>query len=281
MVQLRYFEPAPAARPHISCLYSFSTPFAMTDMLRAEVPNLRIFLKGGVTVTRAGERRTYRAPVILLCGPTMNAGTIEMWPDTTLIGASILPAGWHACFGLDASEMTNRFEDCEGIAPVLLKSVLDAMQEASTPEVAIAYLEHALVRLGAQREARQQPFIDAASIWLATGNISQVDNLLAEADLSQRQVERLCHRYFGGSPKRLQRKFRTLRANNALVWNDLTDWRDAAGEDYYDQSHFIRDFKEFIGFTPKQFSNEYRALMRSALVLRRTIQHVHPISLVA
>lgn len=281
MLSLRYFEPAPGSRAYLSCLYVLETPVAMTDMLRAEVPNLRIFLEGGATVHVGGEARTFRAPIMILCGPTMQAGHTEIWPGTRLVGASILPQGWQACFGLAADDMADRFEDCEGLAPRLLSDTVAAMREAPDPIIAMAYLERCLMTLGARRPLRDEAFIAATAQWLADGDLGRVDNLVNLTDLSRRQVERLSLKHFGATPKGLQRKFRTLHACNEMAWKGLSDWRDVAGESYYDQSHFIRDFKTFIGTTPGQFTDEYRDFMKAALMLRRTVQHVHPLSLVA
>ena len=163
MVSLRYYEPGPAVRTHMSCLYALETPFAIMDMLRAEVPNLRVILEGGVTVRRGVEVKHFRAPCIILCGATFTAGQIEMAAGTRLVGASILPAGWQACFGLDSDEMADCFEECEGLAPQILCHTLAAMQEAPSNVAAILHLERALHYLGSRRRIRQQPFMDAAT----------------------------------------------------------------------------------------------------------------------
>jgi transcriptional regulator GlxA family with amidase domain len=104
--------------------------------------------------------------------------------------------------------------------------------------------------------------------------------LLDHVDFSQRQVERLCKAYFGSSPKKLHRKFRALHSANRLTWHNLDDWRDVARTAYYDQAHFIREFKQFNGRTPKEFMDGPHILVRMTLEERLKINHASPFSLV-
>ncbi|WP_434355580.1 helix-turn-helix domain-containing protein [Parasalinivibrio latis] len=75
-------------------------------------------------------------------------------------------------------------------------------------------------------------------------------DLAAASGISERQLRRLSHLYTGLSPKSLQRIFRfqqTLarmhRCNDPAAWSTY----------YYDQSHFIREFRAFTGMTPLAF----------------------------
>ena len=76
------------------------------------------------------------------------------------------------------------------------------------------------------------------------------------------------------------RKFRALHSANRLTWQSLDDWRDVATTAYYDQSHFIREFKQFNGRTPSEFIKGAHLLVRQTLTERRQIEHHSPYSLV-
>lgn len=88
---------------------------------------------------------------------------------------------------------------------------------------------------------------------------------LLKSDLSKRRkLERLFRKKIGISPKQLGRALRLHATLERLLNKDsgksLTDI--AYENDYYDQAHFIKDFKEFTGIRPKEFlSNESMALV--------------------
>ena len=78
------------------------------------------------------------------------------------------------------------------------------------------------------------------------------DKKCTEFSLSARHLRRLCKLYLGSSPMsfnkvlRFQKTLHLLNASKtASVWADC----------YYDQSHFIRDFKTLSGLTPREFTN--------------------------
>jgi len=88
-------------------------------------------------------------------------------------------------------------------------------------------------------------------------------NALLKEDISKRrQLERDFKKQIGISPKQLGRVIRLHSALQMLLNEEgesLT--RIAYENEYYDQAHFIKDFKEFTGISPKEFlGNENMAL---------------------
>jgi AraC-like DNA-binding protein len=88
------------------------------------------------------------------------------------------------------------------------------------------------------------------------GNISLKD-LQQKAQLSERTLERKFKESVGISPKLFSRIIRFQETMNQLRKNDYDKLSDIAyGSDYFDQSHFIRVFKEFTGFSPLEFKKQ-------------------------
>jgi methylphosphotriester-DNA--protein-cysteine methyltransferase len=84
--------------------------------------------------------------------------------------------------------------------------------------------------------------------------------------VSQRQTTRIAAASHGASPKLLATKYRILRASALLATGQATDWRDAGGDDFVDQAHFIRNFRRFVGQPPAAFNANDARLAR--LVMR-------------
>ena len=61
-------------------------------------------------------------------------------------------------------------------------------------------------------------------------------------------------KHFGLTPKVFHRIFRFNKILLQIQNKNLLNWSDIAYEfGYSDQSHFIKEFKEFSGFNPQEF----------------------------
>lgn len=81
-------------------------------------------------------------------------------------------------------------------------------------------------------------------------NIS--DKQCTEFGLSARQLRRLSKLYLGISPRGLARVF---RFQYMLKIMNTTNSKAAWADHYYDQPHFIHEFKSLSGLTPSQFKS--------------------------
>jgi AraC-like DNA-binding protein len=90
----------------------------------------------------------------------------------------------------------------------------------------------------------------------ANGNVD-LDNVAGAANLSPRSFRRRCLEESGLGPKHLCRVLRFRHACRLARNSARPDWAAIAIDaGYFDQAHFIHDFREFTGLTPMAvFSN--------------------------
>lgn len=82
-------------------------------------------------------------------------------------------------------------------------------------------------------------------------NPQVIKNYAEEAGFSPRTINRWFTTDIGISPKKLSKIFRFHKALGKLhLQKDQSFYLDLG---YYDQSHFIRDFKEFTGVSPEKY----------------------------
>ncbi|KFF25919.1 helix-turn-helix domain-containing protein [Chryseobacterium vrystaatense] len=87
----------------------------------------------------------------------------------------------------------------------------------------------------------------------ANGQMS-VNTLSEQTHINRRQLERKFSSSIGLSPKQLCKIIRLQKVLTLLLNKEYTNFTTLAHEsEYYDQAHFIKDFKEFTGLTPKEF----------------------------
>jgi AraC-like DNA-binding protein len=83
--------------------------------------------------------------------------------------------------------------------------------------------------------------------------------LLNHFNISERQLERRFRASTGLSPKQFLRTTRFEKSLELIKSNKFKNLSDVAFDlQFTDQSHFIKDFKEFSGLTPKVFLAQNR-----------------------
>lgn len=89
---------------------------------------------------------------------------------------------------------------------------------------------------------------------LSTKGSTPIKAILKDNLSKRRQLERMFVKQIGISPKQLGKIIR-LQAALKMILNQKTEnlTKIAYDSEYYDQAHFIKDFKEFTGTNPKEF----------------------------
>ncbi|MBV7257313.1 AraC family transcriptional regulator [Pacificimonas sp. WHA3] len=277
MIDMRFYVPAPDLRAFISSYYvlDFQLP-ALSDIVQAEQASVRFALGGRYRIGLADDAGWTDRNGANLFGHRTKPMMIEAEGPGRFLGAGILPSGFEALLGVPADEMTDRIVPLQDVVGGIARrahGVMQAHTEAFCGNDAILVdTANAFFRaLATRREARGAHFQSIADEWLAGSANPRVDDLIAACDVSARQVERLCRTYFGVSPKMLARKSRVLRSAVQLRLTPGLRWQDAAGSSFYDQSHFIREFKAFTGLTPLRYAQLKTPMMEQSM--RTRAQH--------
>jgi AraC-like DNA-binding protein len=86
---------------------------------------------------------------------------------------------------------------------------------------------------------------------------ARVADIAASHGVSVRTSQRLFAEYVGVGPKWVLQRYRLHEALAQLHAGADTDWaRFALGLGYYDQAHFVRDFRALVGRAPVQYERE-------------------------
>ena len=95
------------------------------------------------------------------------------------------------------------------------------------------------------------------TILTANGQLA-VTVLSKQNKINRRQLARKFSSDIGLSPKQLSKIIRLQTTLKMLLTENVTSLTNLAYEnEYYDQAHFIKEFKEFTGLTPKEFYGDH------------------------
>ena len=258
-MELRYHLPRIDLRDYVRAYYYYATDTPSVQPLCAELGNIRILIDGAGSLQMPDGDRQHITSAFLI-GPTMGAYSMDAKAGTRVFGVGIHPRGWAALLGVDAWETTNKVYDLTDFAGRVAGSTIEEIRNAASFAEMTAAADRFFAHLYQSRVQRTCAYPQALDRWLASPDDFDLDQLIEMMDISRRQTDRVAKRFFGASPKVLQRKYRALRAADRIRAGE-TRWLAAANTAFYDQSHFIKEFRTFIGVTPGQFINNQAQLI--------------------
>ncbi|MGS2739753.1 helix-turn-helix domain-containing protein [Sinomicrobium sp. M5D2P17] len=158
-------------------------------------------------------------------------------------------------FGIHASELTDSCIDFELLPFANVKYVREQLSTSASTEKRLEIMTGFLLGL-----AGQQPIITDNRLSHATSRLLQNNGELSlkalqnDMQISERTFERKFREHVGVSPRLYARICRFRSAMVQLQSKDYMKLTDIAYDNgYADQSHFIRTFQEFTGYTPSDF----------------------------
>ncbi len=270
-IQLEFVVPSADLADYVTLFYHFRTEMPQfADTERAGHAQLRFRLAGTNSRYIFADGVEQTVGPLHVIGPTTGPTRSSVDGPVEVVGLGLTPAGWAALVRSDASTLVNRaidcealFDGCEAMAPALRSADGTAAKIA----VAEAFVRRSLRDAGGDT-IRFAQLVDA---WLSGDPSPQLEALEAATGLSRRQVERRCNALYGAPPKVLARKFRALRAAVALVADgERTD--DLLARGFYDQSHLIREIKQFTGSTPRQLQANPSKLEAMTIAQRSALE---------
>ncbi len=254
-VRSRFYNPPPQFDGCFTTFYQLALDCkegaTLTDFLQPEWGNIRFFAHAAPRA-QIGESLAENAR-FTATGPSsrpcqFQLGSTRMW------GIGFLPLGWARFVESAATDLTNTVWD--GSAhPVFAKfdCLSDVLcdPEASTEEQ-LAFLHETLERL--MQPNRDEPKITRIHTALVSGDFLAVSDLASACGMSIRTLERMCHRYFGFSPKLLMRRQRFMRSLSSFMLHQGARWTEAMDGEYHDQAQFTREFTQFMTMTPSKYA---------------------------
>jgi AraC-like DNA-binding protein len=270
MINLKYEIPPAILQPLVSSFYLFDYDGdAMREVERADRAQFRVMLSGE-GYYRFADGNEYPTYPVTVVGPTTGPCEAIASQSLTVFGWGMHPAGWAALMGGDAEHWVDKAFDARLIFGDTIMALRDALRMIPDPadQFPVGFAAAAEI----YREVDSAPFEFTAMVdrWLLDDSDPDVDVLVAMSNLSPRQLERMTKRYYGMPPKKLARKYRALRAASKLAHGDSLDDTEL-GLAFYDQSHLIREVKQFTGLTPKQLRSGASELTKATMLGRSAL----------
>lgn len=251
----RFVLPPPPLQRYLTTYYfsEIESPdgSAVSDMLLPQWASIRFIYQGGVDMT-VPDHKPQPSPLAAMTGPTSLASPISS-KSAKIAAFGLLPLGWHKFVGQPASRWANKVIDVETTPKFdLFAQIWDTIRNLETEAEMIDTFNHMLLEALEPPDAEDDR-IEAAHLALTDPAIDSVGALCEQLDMDTKQLSRFSNRVFGFLPKLLLRRQRFVRTLGQALMNPDQSWSECVDLNYYDQAHFNRDFKRFMGLTPRQY----------------------------
>jgi len=199
-----------------------------------------------------------------ISGPSQKFNIFCINENFGMFGVYLYPFALQRFFNLPASALSNEMPDLKTLLGQEGKDLEEQMMLASNNflrvKIMTKYFEYKLTK----NFYVDKLFFSLINYIIEAKEIPSINDLAAKHFLSTRQFERKFKNFAGFTPKLYTRiiRFQSAVKHYGNKTKTLTDIAYDCG--YYDQSHFIHDFKEFSGYNPKQYfsgnaeGNEWR-----------------------
>ena len=170
-----------------------------------------------------------------------------------VVGTKFKPGAFYPFLKRSVAELTDSMAPIDqvfgGGAAELERDVLAASDEASQVARMEAFLRPHLPPM----DDNVRVVLRVVQIALADRELTTVEELSARAAVPERTLQRLFRKYVGVSPKWVIQRFRLHEAVSRAEEGASVDWAALAHElGYFDQAHFIHDFKSQVGRSPAE-----------------------------
>jgi AraC-like DNA-binding protein len=188
--------------------------------------------------------------------PILLHGTVRV------VAARLFAWGAMALLQDNVDTLTNEVTALSASWDELIESLKSRVVLAQYEQAARA-LEESLLRQALLRKYDLKLIRTAAKMLHHTKGECRIADLADYCQLSVRQLERGFRRVIGTSPKVFARTVRFEQAQRRLMFDPDADLTQLAFEcGYFDQAHFIKDFKTFAGKTPSEHAQQMRELQK-------------------
>jgi AraC-like DNA-binding protein len=232
----------------------------------------RLFADGNTGLVFNLDNTAFNASAIHSC---WLYGQIKTYHDLTLTGSInwivvvLQPYGAYHLWGVPANELYNCFFPAEEVFKHRMHEIAHALMNAAQLSERIQLLNNFLLQQINKSKGIDPVIIQAINLIIQHEGVISVELLLQSLFVTERTLERKFKHSIGISPKRF---IEVVRLNvSAKRMQRMKEKQNLAGvayeSGYFDQAHFIKDFRKFTGLTPQQYYEQVHPLALNFLQL--------------
>jgi Domain of unknown function (DUF6597) len=259
-MKLELIQTRPELRPYINKMWVFENSGRLPDEdMKVIVPNgmvkLVIPIHNGISGKYRNWSHLSKEGTITLIGIADSPAIVDVEQDAPHITIGIIfsPLGAYRIFQLRHSELKNKIFPLEDIFGKSARNIQELIANTELVSQKIQIIQSYLITLVSQSEPDLILDYCLRQIESSKGLIT-VAELEKKTGYSSRWLYEKFLEKVGLSPKTLSSVTRFIQFYEAGSKNPTADFfKNDIYNYFYDQAHFIKEFKRFTGFSPSKF----------------------------
>ncbi|WP_257657849.1 helix-turn-helix domain-containing protein [Parapedobacter lycopersici] len=254
-MHVKFYDSDPLLKAHI-LMFAYAElsaeELSKTKFLPDNATSLTLFLNTDPSVTDyfTGNTVAYR---VAFAGQHSVSVCYTPREHIRIINVDFLPWGAYSVFGLEQAALHNVTSDATELFPGLKDFMPELESHLHDEDHCLRVIEQFLLaELKKRTRYADERIINACrQITESRGNL-QIRELCSTVGMSHSGLTRYFSEMIGVTPKIFGRVARFTAVQKFLGENPDAGWGDIVHQfDYFDQNHFIREFKQFTGAVPK------------------------------
>lgn len=260
-MHFRIYKPHPSVSHVVD--YYWHTYADLKESIVQEVPTP---LLQGMTINLSGRKEQMQFPnrnqnqqmgsPIYIFGQALSPRlSISNEEGIDVLGVKFTALGFHLLSGMKVQHLTDEIVDAEDVWGKEVAYLGEALYEVNDVVRSVQLLDGYFYRkLSSSRNTYIHPCVAEALQLInnAQGNI-RIKELQKDIHTSPSTLERAFLNQLGMTPKMYSRILRYNKVK-ALIDQGKADWQHICFNfGYFDQSHFIKEFKRYSGLTPEAY----------------------------
>lgn len=192
-----------------------------------------------------------------IVGPVTKKYSYTLADAGTICGVKFRPGAFYPFFNNPVSEIADRTISLTDIFGSDVKRLeMAVLSRKSGKNMVVAIEDFLLPRLPVCDEHPINSVNDIIDKIESDRSITRVDDIVDQFKINKRTLQRLFKTYVGVSPKWIIRKYRLHEVLDKFEAGSIDYHQIIHDLGYFDQAHFIKDFKEIIGVSPLKYLND-------------------------
>lgn len=262
------FQPHPDLEPLVKCYWTLEVPYDKNHQRQRIIPDGCIemaFILGDDIKRYVSDNEFILQPRAMVIGQTIEPFYIEPTGNVNTFAIRFYPYGFANFVTAPIRHLANKETPIEILfGEKSGKELEQKIVQAPNTNERIRIAESFLLNKLQEKVTIDNIVKSTIDTLLSTRGSVAIKNILKEDLSKRRQLERKFLKQIGISPKQLGKVIRLQTALKLLLNQKGDNLTKVAYEsEYYDQAHFIKDFKEFTGTNPKEFLDDKKMILSS------------------